>query len=205
MAQKNTIICIGRQFGSGGRDIGRLLAEKLNIQCYDKELLAEALKNSILPQDILEQNDGLLPEYHFFSMYNQELDIGFYETNSNDIMFSVQKKYILEKSKEGPCVFVGRCADAILEKVEDLNVISVFVAAAMEDRICRVMEREKVKEKEAASMIRKIDKQRKNFYSYHTEKDWGKPSDYDIIVNSSRCSEEEIVDLLTGLYNKKAR
>lgn len=201
--KKNTILCIGRQFGSGGRDIGQRIAGELAIPYYDKDILSKALKDTDLPADLLEKSDERLPNPMFRPVFYEGSNPRFYGKTSSEILFALQKDFILQKAKESSCVFVGRCADAILEKEPDLNVISVFIAASMDDRIERVMKRENLGERAASELIRKTDRQRKSYYSFFTDKDWGKPSDYDMVINSSDWSEEEIIKILKGLYEMK--
>ena len=201
--QKNTILCIGRQFGSGGRNIGKKIAAELSIPYYDKEILTKALMKTDLPADLLEKSDEKLPNPMFRPVFYEGSNPRFYGKTSSEILFALQKDFILQKAKESSCVFVGRCADAILEKEHDLNVISVFIAASMEDRIERVMKRENIGERAASEMIRRTDKQRKSYYGYFTDKDWGKPSDYDMVINSSDWDEEQIITILKGLYEMK--
>lgn len=202
-AMKNTIICIGRQFGSGGRDIGQKIAMELSIPYYDKDILSKALKGTDLPADLLEKSDERLPNPMFRPVFYEGSNPRFYGKTGSEILFALQKDFIIQKAKESSCVFVGRCADAILEKEQDLNVISVFIAASMDDRIARVMERERLGERAASELIRKTDRQRKAYYSFFTDKDWGKPSDYDIVINSSDWSEEEIIKILKDLFEMK--
>lgn len=200
---KNTILCIGRQFGSGGRNIGQKIAEQLGVPYFDKALISEALKGTDLPRELLERSDERLPNPMFHPVFYQGSDPRFYGKTSSEILFAMQRDFILQKAKESSCVFVGRCADAILEKENDLNVISVFITAPMDDRIRRVMEREKLGERAASDLIRRTDKQRKSYYGFFTDKDWGKPSDYDMVINSSDWSEEQIIEILKNLYEMK--
>jgi len=197
--QKNIILCIGRQFGSGGRNIGKRIAEELSVPYYDKELISKALEDTDLPIEILRKSDEKLPDPMFHPVYYEGSNPRFYGKTSSEIVFALQKDFILQKAMESSCVFVGRCADAILAKEKNLNVISVFIVASMEDRINRVMERENLGERAASELIRKMDRQRKSYYSFFTDKDWGNPSDYDIVINSSDWSEDKIIRILKGL------
>ncbi len=192
----NKIICIGRQYGSGGRVIGEAVAKKLGISFYDKDLLDEALAKTDLPQEALRNADEKRKNPFMYSVYYQGKDKEYYGMDASSILFEMQKKIILENAKKGDCVFVGRCADFILSECKDISVLSVFIVAPMKDRIARIMEREGIDEKSASDKIRKIDKKRKAHYDYYTGKDWGKPSDYDIIINSSRWGEQGSVELI---------
>lgn len=198
--KKNKIICIGRQYGSGGREIGRAVAEKLGIAYYDKELIDEALKGTDLPLGEMQKADehalDPLPYERFYRGENKD----FYGMNASEIMFVLQKELILKKAGEGPCVIIGRCADQILEDADSAEVLSLFISAPIEDRIRRVMERENINEKEASKLIRKIDKKRRKYYGYYTDKDWGKPSDYTLCINSSDWSGEGVVEMICALY-----
>lgn len=199
---KNKIICIGRQFGSGGREIGCSVAEKLGIPYYDRDLIDEALKGTDLPIEQMKEADehalDPLPYERFYRGENKQ----FYGMNASEIMFALQKDLIIKKAKETSCVLIGRCADQILEDAQVGEVLSVFISAPIENRIQRVMEREKIGAKEASALIRKIDKRRRKYYGYYTDGDWGKSSDYTICINSSDWKREAAVQLICDIYNK---
>ncbi len=199
---KNKIICIGRQYGSDGRAIGQAVAQQLNIPCYDKELLEEALKDTDLPKDLLRKEEEKGPTSLFYEVFYEGKEQKYYGLNASEIMYAMQEELIVKKAQESSCVIIGRCADQILQETKeaDVEVLSVFICAPTKDRIDRVVEREGVDAKKAAEIIRKTDKKRKNYYNYYTSKDWGKPSDYDICINSSSTSREVVVHALCEIY-----
>ena len=184
---KKVIITIGRQFGSGGRTVGKKLAEQLGIAYYDKELIKEASKESGLNAEYFEKADeknsgSLLKALAMgFTMNNAIFQSNDYL--SNESLFRIQSDVIRKVAAEGSCVLVGRCADYILR--EDPDCIDVFISAGWKDRICRAMEYNHLEEKEAQEFLRKADKSRASYYNYYTDKIWGAAESYDLCINSS--------------------
>ncbi|MCR5302794.1 MAG: cytidylate kinase-like family protein [Lachnospiraceae bacterium] len=194
-----TIITVGRQFGTGGHEIGQKLAEKLSINCYDKELIKRAAKESGLCPEILEHNDER-PTNSF--LYNLVMDTySFGITNSNYVDMPLSHKVFLAQfdtikkiAEEGPCVIVGRCADYALADYE--NVLNLFIYGDLQKRIERVMTKYDVSEKDAKDMILKKDKQRASYYNYYSTKKWGKAETYDLCVDSTVLGRDGTVELL---------
>lgn len=192
------IITIGRQYGSGGRFIGKKLAEKLNIAFYDNELLAEAATSSGMSPAIFENYDekrdgffsGLVPV-----SYGLEMSIG-------QKVFLAQFDTIRRIAENESCVIVGRCADYVLR--DNPNVISVFIQAPLEDRINRVIKYYNIKENKAEETIRKMDKKRSSYYSFYTDKKWGKADGYDLAISSS-IGIDECVDVIINYVEKKLK
>ena len=180
---KDVIICIGRQYGSGGRFIGKLLAEKLNIPCYDKELIIESSKKSEMSKDVIESNDEV-PNNLMYSVFQNGNPI-------NQQVFLAQFDAIRALADKGSCVIVGRCADYILEDRE--NVVSIFITAPIEERVKRATTFYNFDEKKALKAIKKVDKKRKEYYNFYTNRKWGEASNYDLTLNSKigvdRCVE----------------
>lgn len=197
------IICIGRQFGSGGHRIAKQVAENLGIPYFDKEILAKAAELSGLPEKILENAEERTANPLLFKIYYEGNLQEHYGKNVFDIIYEVEKQIILETAAKGDCVFVGRCAGEILKKETDHNVLNVFVAAPMEYRIENTIKTDGLSEKSAADKIRKMDKARKTYHNYYTGKDWGKPSDYDMMFNSAELGDESIVRMLCKLYESR--
>ena len=172
------LITIGRQFGSGGRFIGKRLAEQMGIAYYDKELIGLASKESGICGEFFEKADernsgSLLKTLAMgFSVNNAFLQSNDYL--SNESLFQIQSDVIRKVAAENSCVLVGRCADYILR--EEKNCFNVFISADMDDRIRRVMEYNHADRREAAELIRKADKSRASYYNYYTDKVWGPPS-----------------------------
>ena len=196
--EKKIIITIGRQFGSGGRTIGRMLAEKLGIAYYDKELINLASKESGICGEFFEKADektsgSLLKALAMgFSMNNAIFQSNDYL--SNESLFQIQSDVIRKGAAEQSCILVGRCADYILR--EDPDCISVFISASPEDRIKRAMGYNNISEKEAEETIHKADKSRASYYNYYTDKNWGAAESYDLCINSSLYGLERKTDYI---------
>lgn len=184
----NTIITIGRQYGSGGHDIGKKLAEELNIPFYDRELLERAAKDSGLCQEIFESHDEKPTNSFLYSLVMDTYSMGypsaaFAEMPLNHKIFLAQFDAIKAIAKEGPCVIVGRCADYALSDFP--NVVNVFLYADMQDRIVRIARRHDLTDAKAKDLIVKTDKRRASYYNYYTSKKWGEASGYDICLNTA--------------------
>ena len=198
----NTIITIGRQFGSGGREIGEKLAEHFQIKCYDKELLARAAKDSGMCEEVFEHHDEK-PNGSF--LYNLVMDTYSFGYNTATTYFDMpvshrvflsQFEAIKNLAAEGPCVIVGRCADYALQDMH--NVLNVFIYARIEERIRRIMDRfeDITTPEKAREMINKKDKQRKSYYDYYSSKKWGHVDTYDLSVDSSVLGVDGTTKLL---------
>jgi len=198
MAQ-GMVITIGRQFGSGGRQVGKLLAEKLGIPYYDKELLAEAAKDSGICQEIFEDHDEKPTRSLLFSLVTgmqMRGDAGsmYMDMPLNHKIFLAQFDAIRRIASEGPCVIVGRCADYVLKDRED--AVSVFVKADIEQRMERAVARYGVDPQKAEETVRKADKQRASYYNYYATANWGDVNNYDLCVDTGKLGIEGTVDLL---------
>lgn len=189
------IICIGREFGSGGHEIGKSIADKLGLAFYDKVLLDEALARTTLPQEEGEKADEKRhnPWLHrvWYDVQNKELR----GLSANDMLFCVQSLIITEFAEQSDCVFIGRCADYILESA-GIERISLFVCAPFSDRIQRKMKLLSMDEKRTVDLVRKTDRERKAYYDYYTGGSWGKPYNYDFCVNSSTLGIERTAQIL---------
>lgn len=203
------IITIGRQLGSGGLAIGRLLAERMNLAFYDKELLIEAARHSgICPecfQQVDEQAKRTFGGVGIFGMrfpFVGEGNMSYNSMISGDNLFLLQSETIT-KLAENPqgAVFVGRCADYVLRHRTD--VVSIFITANDDDRIRRLTERKGCSESEAQDMMRKIDKQRAAYYDYYAARPWGMASSYDLCLNSSLLGIEGTVNAIIDILKQK--
>ena len=185
--EKKIIITIGREFGSGGRQIGKQLADMLGIEYYDKELIYLASKESGLCTEFFEKADekkagSLLQAFALgFSMNNAGMISNDYL--SNESLFKIQADVIQKLAKEKSCIFVGRCADYILRN--EKHCTNLFIHATQDDRIHRIQERHNLSAQEAQELIHKTDKSRAGYYNYYTDKTWGAASSYDLTINSS--------------------
>ena len=196
---KKIIITIGRQFGSGGRYVGRLLSEKLGIPFYDKELLSEAAKNSGICEEIFEEHDEKPTRSLLFSLVTgMQHHVGtgnFYmDMPLNHRIFLAQFDAIRKLAEEGSCVIVGRCADYVLR--DDPDTVSIFVKADMPSKIARAVKYYGVEEDKAEERIRKADKQRASYYNYYATATWGDVDNYDLVVDTGVLGVEGAVELI---------
>jgi cytidylate kinase len=198
---KNRVICIGRQFGSGGHDIGLMLAKKLNIPFFDKNLIELASDRSGLSREMLERGEERKTSQWLYAGMTNANGMTMNSLPPTEITFALQRDIIVDAAKEGDCVIVGRCSDVILKSI-DVKVLSVFIAAPFEDRVQRKMEIEKLDEKTTSALVRKTDRRRKSYYNYNTGLDWGAPDNYDLCINSSSVGIEQAVKMLAELYEK---
>lgn len=194
------VICIGRQYGSGGHKLAHTLAERLNIPYYDKKILEDAIIKSGMNAEILHNAEERLPNPLLHTIYYDGNSNDYYGKSANEILYMAQKSMILEYAEKSDCLIVGRCADAILKENTNYTVKSIFVSAPMSYRIASTMKNDNTDEKNAAAIIRKSDKRRSAYYSYHTGKDWGKASDYDFCINTATNDWKIMIEILTSIY-----
>ena len=195
----NTIVTIGREFGSAGHEIGAMLAEKLGIPCYDKELLKRAAKESGMCPELFENHDERPTSSFLYNLVMDTYSFGYTTSAYVDMpishkVFLAQFDAIKKLASEGPCVIIGRCADYALHEYP--NCIHLFIHAALEDRIRRVMKKYDLSYDKAKDMIQKKDKQRANYYNYFSSKKWGAADSYHLTIDSSILGEEGSVELI---------
>lgn len=195
------IITIGRQFGSGGRELGKALSDALNIKYYDKELISIAAKKSGYNPEIFENVDERATNSLLYSLSMGIYNIGngyapMRDMPVNDQLYLLQHKIIRELAAE-PCVIVGRCADYILKNQK--NLLRVFVYANIEDRVNNAVRIHNVPENKAESVIKKTDKTRANYYNFYTNQKWGAVENYDICINSSSIARDEAVKIISNI------
>ena len=201
---KHIIINIGRQLGSGGHDIGRMLALDFQAKYYDRELLNLAAKESGLSEKIFEQNDekkgffrGLLnlgsPHVSSGRVYNSGV--------SQESLFLFQSEAIKKAANEGSCVFVGRCADYVLRNLP--NTVSVFVTASMDYRVRQIMNKRHLDEDAARKFIEQGESERATYYNYYTGKKWGAAESYDLCIDSSVLGLVETEKIIALFIKKK--
>ena len=193
------VITIGRQFGSNGHDIAMKLADRLGIHCYDKELLEIAAEKKNLSYEELTDVDEKRANPWRYPVENETQMAKQYRFEPlNDILFYTEEEIIKQLAEKEDCVIVGRCANDILK--DHKGTRSVFVHAPIEYRTRTIMNRASIDEKEAALLVKKVDKQRRYYYNYFTDKKWEEMSQYDLCINSATMSEEGILNVLTALY-----
>ena len=184
----NTIITIGREFGSGGCEIGHKLAEKLGIKCYDKDMLDLAAKESGICEEIFESHDEKPTSSFLYSLVMDTYSMGYSGNTYTDMpinhkVFLAQFDAIKKIADEGPCILVGRCADYALESYK--NVVSVFIHADLDARIRRIARIYNLTDAKAKDMILKTDKKRVGYYNYYTNKKWSDSKSYELCLTSS--------------------
>ena len=199
------VITIGRQFGSGGRAIGRLVAEKLGIPFYDKEIIKHIAQESGLSHEILDDYDEKPTNSFLYSLslgaytYGNSIT-GIPEMPMSDKIFVIQSDVIKKLASEGPCVIVGSCAESVLK--DEFDFLSVFIHTDFDSRIQRVSEYDKISHDEAAERIRKTDKKRASYHNYYSELKWGADTSYDLCINS-KIGIENAAQLIIDIYNMK--
>ncbi len=204
---KNTIITIGRQFGSGGHEIGELLAKKLGIPFYDRNLVKMAAEELHITEEQAELEDekklmSIVSNYNLaMGGYNDFMaNAEFYAPVGRDL-YAVQSAIIKKLAQKGSCVIVGRCADYVLKDYP--GCINVFICASKEDRKNRVMDKYHLSERKAAEKVKKIDRERKYYYETYSGKEWGSIQSHQILMNSSLLGKEKIVEYLAALYKEQ--
>ncbi len=196
----NTVITIGRQFGSGGREIGEKVASHFGIKCYDKELLTRAAKESGYCEEMLANHDERPTNSFLYNLVMDTYSFGYNASSFVDMpisqkVFLAQFDTIKKIAKEGPCVIVGRCADYALSDFS--NCLHLFIYADESARVKRIREKYSLNDAKAKDMIVKKDKQRQSYYNYYSSKKWGRADSYDLCINSSVLGIDGTVRLVS--------
>lgn len=198
------LVTISREFGSGGRIIGRMVAEKLGVPFYDKEIIDMAVEKSGLSREIVETAE-LRAKSSFSYSLSSAMNFGeglMGETVSvNEKLFITQFDVINQIGAEGEGVIVGRCADYILKDMP--GVTNIFVYAELADRIYRCIHSYGIEEAKAKETVQTYDKARANYYNYHTCQKWGQFSNYNLAINSSYITEEQAANLIVEYINTR--
>lgn len=192
---KKRIITISREFGSGGRTIGKMLAERLGIPCYDKELIEKLSQATGFDPKYIEEQGEYAPSKNLFSYAFVGRNIN--GMSVSDYLWNEQRKKILELAEQESCVIVGRCADYILRERED--VLNVFVHAPVADRAKRIVEVYGETAVAPEIRLREKDKKRSINYKYYTEQEWGRSQNYHLTIDSSAFGIEGCVDMIFDL------
>ena len=201
----NLIITIGRQFGSGGREIGMRLAKELGIDFYDRKLITQAAKKSGFSEELFEMMDKRATNSLLYSL-SMFGGSGVNGMSLTDQLYLTQANLIREFADKGSCVIVGRCADHILREYP--NRFDFFISAPVETRLARIKaspDREFEGNKNPQIALEKMDKQRATYYNYYTGKVWGKADHYDLCINAGRIGIDNSVEALLRFinYNKE--
>ena len=193
------VITISREFGSGGRTVGKLVAEKMGYKYYDKEIIEKVAEETGFSKAYISQRGEHSPTASMFSYsFMGRAQDGL---STDDYLFSVQRKIILKLAEEGNCVIVGRCADYVLR--EHPGLLSLFVTASEEDRLGRLMKCCDKGEKECRNMIATSERKRASYYNYYSFKAWGAAESYDLTLNSSVFGIEGCADMVVAALEKK--
>lgn len=197
---KNTVITIGRQYGSGGRVFGKKLAEALGFKYYDNELVKLAAEKSNISPEVSKMADekatnsllySLATGSSFRGMFN-----GYYEMPINDKVFIAQAETIKQIAHESSCVIVGRCANYVLADDDKINKVDLFIYADIESRIKRIKEEYQITDAQAKDKITKTEKKRRTYYNYYSSGNWGHTSDYDLCINLAPLSTEAAIEMV---------
>ncbi len=199
------IITIGRQLGSGGREIGQKLSSRLGIAFYDKELIQIASRQSGLKEEFFERVD----EQKHFSLFpgmlgmrpslTDDLFSNYYL--SSESLFKIQSDVMRKLAAEGASIFVGRCADYVMK--EERESLNLFINADLDDRIRRIARSRSLTESKAKELIERTDRGRSNYYNYFTGKDWGAAGSYHLCINSSLLGIDETVRLICNVAERR--
>ena len=200
---KHIIINVGRQLGSGGHDIGRMLALDFQAKYYDRELLNLAAKESGLSEKIFEQNDEKKGFFRgLLNIGTPHVSGGGYKPGiSQESLFQFQSDAIRKAAKEGSCVFVGRCADYVLRDFG--NTVNIFITASMDYRVVQIMNKQHIDAEAAQKFIEQGEATRAAYYNYYTVKKWGHSSSYDLCIDSSILGLMETEKLIAEFIRKR--
>lgn len=193
------VITIGRQFGSGGSQVGRKLAELMGINCYDKEILIKAAESSGINREVFERADERATSSFLYSLamssYSGHISpLGVGDVMMSDKVFTIQSEEIRKLAQQGDSIFIGRCADDIL--ADEKHLVKVFIHAPLEDRIKRISRIMDMDEGNARKLIIKTDKKRASYYNFYTSKTWGDSKNYHISIDSSFLGIDDTAKLL---------
>jgi len=214
---RSCIITISREYASGGRTIGKMLADELGLPFFDKQIMHMTAEKSGIPVDVIEKKGESLPSKFLLNLYRLSLSTpsvrvpsaytsyvaaaSAYNKPDSDKLFLVQASVIREIAALGGCVIVGRCASYILK--DHPNLLSVFIRGNFGDRVIRAVEMYKLPEKNAVEAVKKIDKHRANYYKLYTERQWGSVDNYDLVLNTSYSSIDGAVAVIKAMSDVK--
>ena len=204
--ENKLVITIGRQFGSGGCEVGTKLAHELGLDFYDKNILRMNSDESGIEESfyyLADEKAGNKLLYKIIKSLTPEKGAPSFGSDliSADNLFRFQFEVIRKLAAEENCIIMGRCADYVLEGMEGL--VRIFIYADMNVRIACLMERRRITRDEAITLIKKTDKSRRNYYECYTGKRWGAGASYDVTLNSAELGLDTCVDLICSLYERK--
>lgn len=194
---KNRIITISREFGSGGRTIGKLTAQKLSIPCYDNELIEKLSQQSGFdPKYVAEQSEYTIKSGLLSNMFSSSRPYG--GLNNQDYLWTIQRNIITDIAKKESCVIVGRCADYILKDIADC--LNVFIHADIDFKAERIVKIYGETAEKPEKRLTDKDKRRAAYYNYYTDSQWGKIQNYHISLNSGKIGIEKCAEIISSLY-----
>ena len=191
------IITISRQFGSGGRSIGEMVAKKLSMEHYDREIIQQISQRSGFAEDYVNEQSEAVEQSGFFS----SLSSGDFYENSNRITIWTEQCRVLKKiADKGPCVIIGRCADYVLK--QDYDLLRIFIYADIDYRADRIVREYGESNVKPEKRLKEKDKRRAAYYEIYTDQKFGDPKNYDICLNSGKLGLEECAEIIAGLYQR---
>ena len=206
MDADKSMITIGREYGSGGSDIGKALAEKLGIPFYDKEILSLAAQDSGICEELFENHDEKPVPSYLFSLARGVSDMAqpnlTAEMPLNHRIFMAQFKAITQVASKGPCVIVGRCADYVLK--DQPHLTSIFLYADLAARIERTMKKQSIDRDAAKELVHKRDKQRQGYYNFFADGNWGHRSNYQLMFNTTGLTPQAAADTIIAFIQNKS-
>lgn len=196
----NLVITIARGYGSGGREIGKLVADKLGINYYDKDIITLTTEQSGNTEHYVENNEQKITNSAFYNFYSQFYYEGA-ESTKCDKLFNVEKNVMIDLASKGDCVILGRLGNYIFKDYK--NALHIFIDSNLENKITRVMKRDNLSENDAKAKIKRVETERKNHCKHFSNKEWGATSTYDLTLNSSKYSVDKIADIIVSLVKGK--
>ncbi len=193
---KNRVITISRQFGSGGRTIGKEVAAKLGIPCYDAELIEKIAQESGLAKEFIQERGEYTTNGGWLARAFTDRDMSGHSVQ--DDIWVIQQKIIIELAEKGPCVIVGRCADYLLKNRADC--LRVFIHADLESRAKRIVEQYGERADSPEKRLKDKDKRRAAYYQFYTDMKWGAATNYHISLDSGAIGLEKCVEIIANLY-----
>lgn len=195
----NRIICIGREFGSGGHEVAVRLSERLGLKVYEKHLLYLACEYGEMAVKALESSDEKATNPYLFQTVHEGNHHVMRGLPTSEVLFQLQSHEIRRIAKRESCIFVGRCADFVLRDTDEV-VLSVFISAPEEQRTQRKMKQENLSRQKAKHLVHKMDGQRRKYYEHYTGSTWGDAAHYDLFIDFGRISIEQAVELIASRF-----
>lgn len=197
----NRIICIGRECGSGGRELAEKTARSLGIPLYDKELLELACQYGEVDPRTLARTDEKATNPYLYTTVHEGNEHVLWGAPASEVLFNLQSHEIRRLANQEECVFLGRCADFVLRRA-DVRMLRVFVTAPLDWRIARMAEVNRLSPAKAKSVISKIDKQRRKYYESYTKTAWGDPARHDLVLNTAETGMDRAVQLMVERFGQ---